>query len=390
MNTDTFTITESSPTWSMVEDWALIDIVPQYTVYGSSSGSISKDLPYTFWTQLLHSTPELSQRTEREALMRYRELCSDPTRYSSSKESGVKQLPRAGSSPPLLRDWAISEKGVQVGSGSTFLGGTLIDTGSKVWFPLHAIGSFGNDPANIGNMEIRASCMDKNLLPTMNPASFVGGFAEAAGGKIYELGDSARQSFPSITSHRAASFYQRHTAKEQKKTLIDIINPILSRITQGTATTPSADVNGITSHKKFSPSTVSTLSTLFASSILSVFIGFTAGIAGASVGYTDVSPHPAPLPTMKVVNSPCPYVQSSRPVSSMTNLNTVQPSVSELRARQEAKVYRERRAIADVSNRLQLDEAKLAALEKEEVAMLATQVKYEYDSVEFERSFDMP
>jgi len=64
MNTDTFTITESSPIWSMVEDWALVDIVPQYTVYGSSSGSISKDLPYTFWTQLLHSTPELSQRTK--------------------------------------------------------------------------------------------------------------------------------------------------------------------------------------------------------------------------------------------------------------------------------------------------------------------------------------
>eukprot|EP00555_Chaetoceros_dichaeta_P006350 CAMPEP_0198260052 /NCGR_PEP_ID=MMETSP1447-20131203/9097_1 /TAXON_ID=420782 /ORGANISM="Chaetoceros dichaeta, Strain CCMP1751" /LENGTH=452 /DNA_ID=CAMNT_0043947607 /DNA_START=82 /DNA_END=1436 /DNA_ORIENTATION=+ len=375
---------ESSPTWSMTEDWALVDIVPKYTVYGSSSSeSISKGLPYTFWTQLLHSTPELSQRTEREALLRYRELCRDPTRYSSSsKEMGVKQLPRAGSSPPLLRDWGISEKGGQGGSGSTFLGGTLIDTGSRVWFPLHAIGCLGNNPANIDNLEVGINCLDRDLLPTMNPSSLVGGFAEAAGGKVYELGDVARQSSPSITSNGAANFYQRYGAKEQEINFIDIFKPILSRMTQRTTTTtPSKNMNGSTSHKKFSASTVSAVSALFASSILSVFIGFEVGIAGATVGVTDMAPHPTPLPTMKVVQSPCPYMQSSLPLSSITNLNTVEPSVSELRARQEAKVYRERRAIQDVSRRLKFDEEQLAALEIRETAMLATQTNYEYDSV---------
>jgi len=46
-----------------------------------------------------------------------------------------------------------------------------------------------------------------------------------------------------------------------------------------------------------------------------------------------------------------------------------EPSVSELRARKESQVLRERRAIENVSKRLELDEGKLAELMRQEAEL---------------------
>jgi len=389
MDTVEITSAETSLTWSMAEDWALVDIVPQYTVYGSSSESshesLPKSKPFTFWTQLLRSTPELSQRTEQEALLRYRELCDDPTRYTSDKRTGEKRLPRAGSSPPLLRDWKLLDKG-GAGSSTKFVGGTLIDSGSNVWFPLHSFGCLGHNPVDADNLETRLYCRDKDTSLPTNPEFLASGFAEAAGGQIYELAGSSSSSSPSTTSHGAADFYQRYGVAEPTINLSDVVNPLFNRMMQGGGeTTPSKDTDVSAPKGKFSPGTVATVSALFASSILSASIGFGMGIAAAGIGAADTSPDLSQSPTL-VIKTPCPYMQSfSSPLSSM-DFNTVEPSVSELRARQEAKVFRERRAIDNVSSRLQFDEAKLVELTKQEIA---TQINYEYDSVEFERSLDV-
>lgn len=388
MDTDTVEIAsaESSSTWSMVEDWALVDTVPQYTVYGSSSEpseSSPEGKPYTFWTQLLHSTPELSRRTEREALVRYLELCNDPTRYTSSERRGEPLLPRAGVSPPLLRDWKILEEGGRTtGSGTTlFVGGSLADGGSKVWFPLRSLGRLPSDPVDADNSEARLY----RTSPPTNPEFLGGGFAEAAGGRIYELDDAVATSLPSATSHGAANFYQRYGVKEPTMSFRDVVEHLFHRKVREGETTPLGDMEVAAPHEKFSPGTIATVSALFASSILSVSIGFGMGIVAAGFGCADTSHQPSPSPTL-VIKTPCPYMQSSPSPLSSIDINTVEPSISELRARQEAKVFREKRAIENGSRRLQVDEEKLVELTMQEIA---TQINYEYDSVEFERSLDI-
>jgi len=329
--------------WSKKAEWALVDIVPKYTVYSTSTeGSV-----VTFWTQLLHSTMEIqSKRSEMEAWRRYKELCND-MRYKKDTEN--KELQPAGPSPSLLQDWRIMD-----GEKTIFIGGTLSENGNRIWFPLQSIGRLANDP--MGELMMN----DSTSWSLLNPTSLEGGYAEASGGTIYELGYAAK-ALTSTTTNPIRNDFQMETAttiKEEGKSkqLMDKLNSMLSGQN-------SSNIEGA----------VATISAVLATSILSLYIGFgmgagTAFSSGANVARTTLPP--SSLPKAVIVLKTLPPSSSSTSTSTSTSASTtmVGPSATELRARQETRVLRERRLIDNVSRRLEVDEMKLVDLMKQEQA----------------------
>ena len=100
--------------------------------------------------------------------------------------SGVVKLPVAGVLPSLLCNWRVLKRGggnegggsttaVGGGDGTTFLGGSLMDTQSRIWFPLCYMGRLGTNPADGG--------ADTSIVDGMIMEEVSGGFAKAAGGR---------------------------------------------------------------------------------------------------------------------------------------------------------------------------------------------------------------
>jgi len=264
--------------WTLEEDWALTDNVPKFTV-GESS------LARTFWTQLGSSVPELSHRSDEELEMRYNEL----------QASQEKKMPKAGPSPPVLRDWRVDQKGfVTAVSGE----------GRTLCFQAHALGRVIDDP--MGRKDTRES---RKLQP--------GGFVEAIGGRVYELG----------------------RPEKQKKRKIDSSgNP--------------ADKNQSDPRPFWQTTLQSSFSGLIGGAILAAAIGFNAGMS---------------------FNSNPPLTPSSQSTIVVTS-SRMAPSVSEQRARTEAKVLQEKRFIVAISKRLAIDKESLSQLRAEEVSGSSSQV----------------
>jgi len=143
-----------SSSFSMQQDWALIDSVPSYTVNADS------DRPATFWTQLSAWTPELSRISPKQLQDRYQELW----RQSNNDNSTSTRLQNAGPQPPMLDRWYYSE------DGSIVWG--MLDSGSTIGFTVAA----------------RGWLIDEPLAVTVKDNTARGGWLMVLGGAVYELG----------------------------------------------------------------------------------------------------------------------------------------------------------------------------------------------------------
>jgi len=338
--------------WDMKEDWMLQDQVALFTVVSSGSSSIShhgrgKDSPntaVTFWTQLRHSTPLLSHRSEKDLENRYK-ILYDQNRSSRNENSNnndnnsgkaaTKEMVQCGPSPEFLTDWWMEEysSSPRDGSGTVMVGGALMN-GRNIWFPLkHAGELFGarresnNDYAGEGS----------------NAKYF--NYAEAIGGFIYELGTPRAQHSNAIESN----LHIKQTDVDRKSSSSSMMNWLwISRN--------------------------SAVISIIAASVLSALIAFS----------SDPLQHQSmtcPYETQVANNNPSPPItvvlygkRSEVPSSSGTGATElVELSTSAQRARQELRVERDKMTISRIQDKLKLDELKLKELQQEEMRLEANE-----------------
>jgi len=146
--------------WSLDEDWALIDGVKTFTIRTSTNQN------YTFWGRIVSSDPLLhKRRSASEAEQHHLSLML--------QENTTTRL-AAGPPPLLLQDWWIRVEN----SNNYVIGmGGRLDDDRSVWFPVASLGRF--DGHVLDNYEA-PTCLSAQAIP--------GGYCEALGGTIYELG----------------------------------------------------------------------------------------------------------------------------------------------------------------------------------------------------------
>lgn len=299
---DDETTDQTSPVenWPMEEDWVLMDQLPKFTV---GEGSHTR----TFWSQLIASTPKLSHRSKDQLLNRCQQLMEEQLLSSPL---------RFGPSPPLLTQWdmALPSDHAAVARGrsraSTSAVGQLED-GRTVWLQYHVIGRLPGDPfSDLSSSVVR-------LLP--------GGYLEAMGGRIYELGQPREQSaapatFPPTSTHQGAS------------------------VTPGLAS--------------WVPATTGTVSALLASTVLSACIGYGAGLGIiADTSAPHHHPNPAPLTSM--------VMYSGGGDSSGSTRFLEEPTLTEQEARAQYRILRDERILQRTSARLELDKMELQHLQEQ-------------------------
>ena len=140
----------------MVEDWALLDAVPEFTVRGGGSGS--SETVATFWQQLTAATPALARKSAEEVELRAVELRA---RRKLESNGTAAVAAAAGPSPQALEQWRRLEDGR--------FAGRLSPGGSSVAVAVELEGR----------------------LASGSEAAQTGGFVVALGGRIYELGEPA-------------------------------------------------------------------------------------------------------------------------------------------------------------------------------------------------------
>jgi hypothetical protein len=275
--------------WTMEHDWALLDQLPKFTV-----GEVDSSNVRTFWTQLSAATPILIHKEPSQLVERCQQLDADHELVY-------------GPSPALLQNWQVDlhrRDGKAVGQ---------TEDGRTIWLQYHCIGRLEGDPLS----DMSASVL--SLVP--------GGYLEAVGGRIYELGQprldrSSRAVSSWVSNH---DHNGNHVAKEE---------------------TPKSMAWWV-------PATTATMSALLASTVLSACIGYGAGLSIVSDGSRSSS--------YSVSSTMVPT--QSLPSSSTTNN---EPSFSERRARAEYRILREQRVIHKISEQLEKDQMELNTLREQE------------------------
>jgi hypothetical protein len=295
----------SSSPWSMDKDWALVDNVSRFTVSTSTETR-------TFWTQLWASTPALfSSATGPDAL--YRRMLQlkaeeeeEAKHHHQERQEGVvdesnvatvgtdhhvvprkkkkRRLPAFGPSPPVLENWTFDDGHRPGGSAGErpFVNrvvGQIVDDdddshqhgdgtpggptgGRTVWFHYHVVGRLQGDPL---------SPPDGMLFP-----SAPGGYVEAVGGRIYELG----RPMPARVGvwQRDDQGGDRHRPHMDGRSGAATSSPIpRTNESDGAVTTDAAKKQ--TSLAWWVPAGTATVSALVASTILSACIGYGAGLS---------------------------------------------------------------------------------------------------------------
>lgn len=315
---------EESEAWSLKEDWALMDNLPKFTVSSSTETR-------TFWTQLWSENAiYFSTKQPEDLYKRVQELDSQQMKLQSDKKGRKDETTRSltfGPSPPVLENWKL-----EGGESNRVVGqiGTN-DSGQRtIWFHYHVIGRLEGGPfADTSSGAV-------SLFP--------GGYIEAVGGRIYELGQPMLLEDWGVDNLNAVkSIHQEHSAQK--------------------STTESSIFS-----KWWIPGSTAAISALVSSTILSACIGYGAGLAIIS----DSSHHPAttpPTPTMLTVESvlagPASQSSSLSAGSRRSASNTDQTaSTEELKTRTEYRILREERLLQRISERLDLDKQNLKQLEE--------------------------
>jgi hypothetical protein len=292
---------ESSDEWTLEHDWALLDQVPKFTVGGESSGNNQR----TFWAQLSAATPLLSCRNEMELFQRCQEL--------------EEEIP-CGPSPPLLQHWSVSSEGRVTGQ---------TEDGRTIWLQSHVIGRLAGDPL-ADSSSLGAGGGVCNLLP--------GGYVEAVGGRVYELGQPRRQTY-SPTTQTVLALSNTH---DDESSSVD--NYSISK-------------SGLLGW--WMPATSATVAAVLVYSLLSACIGYGAGLSIiADEGHYHQ--HSAMTSTATTTSSMV-YVPNKSSATEQTQI-----SVSEQRAKLEARVLREQRMVQTIHKSLERDQINLQGLRQQE------------------------
>ena len=316
--------------WDLQEDWLLSDQVPLFTMNATSRidtvGEAMQERTVTFWTQLKHSTPILSVRSEDDLESRYRLLlqremdeANKKCHVNDEKKGKKKMMTPCGKSPELLTKWWIENRSYTDDHryGNMMVGGILLN-GSRIWFPLSKAGTLN------GNRLYHLDYLQKDTYEEWN-------YAESIGGQIYELGIRCK----------VHASEKNFAVTSMSSTAHKDIVPWLSSRTQS-------------------------ISAIFVASILSALVAFSTDPLNRSSLLTTSQATQTPI----VVN-----VQSSRqssllpltaPSSTQMASDVTELSISAQRARQELKVERDKMTVERVQDRLKMDELKLKELIKEE------------------------
>ena len=318
---------EEPEAWTLKEDWALMDNLPKFTVSSSTETR-------TFWTQLWsENTILFSTKQPEELYKRVQELDLQEIaemKLQSDEKDQKDETTRSltfGPSPPVLENWKLED-----GESNRVVGQIGTDGSGQrtIWFHYHVIGRLEGDPfADTSSGAV-------SLFP--------GGYIEAVGGRIYELGQPMLLEDWGVDSLNAVkSMPQEHSAQK--------------------STTESSIFS-----KWWIPGSTAAISALVSSTILSACIGYGAGLAIIS----DSSHHPTttpPTPTMLTVESvlagPASQSSSLSAGSRRSASNADQTaSTEELKTRTEYRILREERLLQRISERLDLDKQNLKQLEE--------------------------
>lgn len=303
---------ESSPissftsSWSLEQDWALIDQLPKFTV---GEGSHIR----TFWTQLLACTPILSEKSPDSLFRRCQELESIQEKNNNTTEAKASGRPIIfGPAPILLTNWQIDFDhldGKAVGQTKD---------GRSIWLHYISLGRLEGDPFSDSSSSIFF------FIP--------GGYLEAVGGRIYELGEP-RSVQQTPESSIAVATARMNNDKEHKTT------------------------------KPFDwwvPATTATVSALLASTILSACIGYGAGLSIISDGSHSTAQHSSTVvpPISSATNT------MTQPIVNLGETTSSQPTISEQRARVEYRIIREQRLLKSISDKIERDQNELLKLRR--------------------------
>jgi len=272
---------------------------------------------------------------------------------ATSSSPPPQPLPSAGPSPPILSDWTLRYpssssrgRGLNNEGGTVFVGGTLSGGGGKIWFPLLRMGKLVDDPFDDND----SSQFDEVLSYSS------GGYVEAVGGRIYELG---RYVPPS-----------GNTDGDVSGSGNEINNNNNNNNNNNKSLWGNGNNDPLVSWPFVSEGIFSAASAFVATVLLSGYLGFglgagnTAAMISSQSSTTFGSSSLSPPVTVVVTKSLATKQASSSPSAVLR----VEQTLSEKRARQEVRVYREERAITFMTERLVSDQDRLKELRAEELA----------------------
>lgn len=294
---------EGQAQWTLDEDWLLIDQLPQFTVGDG-------DQTRTFWTQLSAATPRFASKKSSQLYERCQVLATNYTL-------------KFGPSPPLLQNWGMD---LSASSRDNRAVGTL-ENGRVVFLNYHVVGRLAGDTfQDVSSPSVMA------LIP--------GGYLEAVGGRIYELGEPRKSTVASSDDRDVFGMPFVRSSLWQDD------DDEFSKAPRGHS--QSRDMVW------WLPGATGTVSAMLASTVLSACIGYGAGL-GIIADETAGGHH-----------SGHPVLPSHADVQSVHYKYTSQdtPSLEERTARAEYRILREQRILQKISEQLARDQEDLQGLEK--------------------------
>lgn len=302
--------TDISTSWTLQEDWALLDQLGKFTV---GEG----DQTRTFWTQLAASTPALSPKSAEELFARCQVLKDN---NDDDDENNNNTNRRYGPSPPLLTNWRLE--------GNRAVG--TLDDGRVVWMNYHLVGRL---PGDLFSDATSPSLMA--LIP--------GGYLEALGGRIYELGQPAREmKFSQPTTARKNDGGNIWQEEEETET--------------------SKSIQHATEMAWWVPGTTGVVSAMLASTVLSACIGYGAGLG---IIADETGPYHHQVSHQQQQTS-IPMTRDFHMIHHKSSSYST-PSVEERKARAEYRILKEQRLLQKISEQLEKDQADLQGLERLEL-----------------------
>jgi len=324
-------VSSSSSSWTLEEDWKLVDTLPKFTV------GTGDDIR-TFWAQLSAATPRLSSKKISDLYQRCHELSTNYTiQY--------------GPSPPLLQNWDMDLSSSSSSRDNRAVG--TLEDGRVIFLKYHIVGRLAGDTfQDVTSPSVMA------LIP--------GGYLEAVGGRIYELGEPRRKSHPTTTFlTRSANrnsfplFPSNSFTMWQEEDDDDNDNVVRPTITQDS----SADKDNLA---WWLPGVTGTMSAMLASTILSACIGYGAGlgIIADETGHSHDGTTGDRHPIMRTTSYPTDIQMVHYRYASSSSSSHDYPSLEERKARAEYRALREQRVIQKLTEQLDKDIAELRAMER--------------------------
>ena len=316
-----------SPSWTLDEDWLLVDQLPKFTVGAG-------DQTRTFWTQLSAATPRLSSKGIPELLERCQVL---QTNYTL----------QYGPSPPLLQNWGVDLSSVSSSSSSLSSSennravGTLED-GRVIFLNYHVVGRLAGDSFQ----ETTAAAAAPGLM-----AQIPGGYLEAVGGRIYELGEPRKSPGAVVVTREKPDSFR-----------------FLPFGSSSSILASDESTSGPVSARDMTwwlPSATSTISAMLAAAILSACIGYGAGLGiqgNSAAGGGGAAPTTPATEDIQVLHAK--FSSSFSSSSSSTSPTDSGLSLEERKERAEYRIMIEQHVMQKWSEQLQRDQAEFRGLEK--------------------------